>query len=119
MIRSIAVALCAVFLLAACESKAPEPINPARVATNRENWAKCKTIVPCIGGFVKLRAENKILRIERGEPKGFRIIGLPGLSTYLNFNEDEGFNQIEFVLPDSPEWDKTAIAYEKQFVESK
>lgn len=114
--RSVVTALCVLFLfsLVACKPKADEPADPVLVAANRIIIEKCLGMkVSCVGGFVKFR-DGQISRIELGEPREFRTIGTRNFEVMLNFWDLDRF---EFVLPDNPEWEKTAIAYAKQFVE--
>lgn len=111
MIRGIAVAICGMFLLAACGSKASEPIDPARVATNRAILEKCR-ITSCIGGFAIQRSDGRILRIGGGSLLRFETIGI----VLLENAGEKMINQFEFVLPgDRPKWDKVAVAYSLQF----
>lgn len=114
--RSVVAALCVTLLfLTACVSQ--EPVDVNRVAANKQTLEKCRDDWPCIGGFVKFKDDFRIYRLVRDCGPMACAPYVAGLIT-LSFFDDGLLNHVEYIrLPDDKEWDKTAIAYAKQFVE--
>ena len=75
----------------------------------------------CIGGFIKWKTGPRIFRLTQCTDSGcgFREISTQQtVDHYVRRNpSDEMLNGIAWiVLPNNPDWEMTAVAYEKQFV---
>lgn len=114
MVRSIVVAICGLFLLAACGAQ--EPIDTGRAATNRTIIKQCYDQKSCVGGFIKRKAFDHIQRIDLCHNNcgpyeaSWRLL--------IDVEPNDGYlNGIELiVVPSDPNWKQWALAYAKQFV---
>jgi hypothetical protein len=112
MVRSIAVAMCGLFLLVACGT---QPIDATHVASNRAIIKQCRD-QNCVGGFIKRKTSDEIQRIDLCHYN----CGPYEVSwrTLIDMEPNDGYlNGIELiVVPSDPNWKQWALAYAKQFV---
>ena len=113
--KTIMVALCFVFSVAACGPR--EPIDPVRVSENRIAAEQCAADTDaCKGGFVAWK-DGSIFRIDVCEGEcGARELSIDWLRSHQD--DDDFLNQIEaIVLPaDLLRWRAMAVLHAQQFV---
>ncbi|HEX8994076.1 MAG TPA: hypothetical protein VF803_02380 [Candidatus Paceibacterota bacterium] len=121
MLKSVALLLCSIFVLAACGRHGNPPISLSRVHANTVQIAKCQEDPSsCIGGFIEFRqyAGPKILQLQAGTTNRFGNPTYGIFTLCMNIGSDDAaLDNIEkIVLPSESEWNDYAIKYAKQFV---